>query len=185
MKKTLLIILTIWTLTMYGQNKYNYINFNKFTNIEGTKYVIASIENWEKVKGLKNSYLLFIDTKTGHTNQVEFPNKGYFDKLEQVKIDSLEINKIIVSARTIDLNGKKGIDWKDPKQIIILSIDGKERTQLTDNNLFVRTWVINKQSGSIVIAGYYDTNNNDKYDKSDMNKIVIYDLKTLKLISKI
>ena len=185
MKNISLIIFSIWTLTSYAQNKYDFINFNNFTEIEGTEYVIASIENWEKRKGLKNSYLLFIDTKTGNTNQVDFPNGGYLDKIEQVKINSLEINKIIISARTIDLDGKKGIGWNDPKQIIVLSTSGKERTQLTDNNLFVRTWIINKKSGTIVVAGHYDTNNNGKYDKTDMNEIGIYDLKTLKLISKI
>ncbi len=185
MKNILTIILIVWALTTYGQDKYNYVNFNKLTEVEGTEFVIATIENRGKMEGIKSSYLLFIDTKTGQTNQVEFPKGGYFDKIEQVKIDTLEINKIIVSARTIDLNGKKGIDWNDPKQIIILSINGKERTQLTDSNLFVRTWAINKQSGTIVIAGHYDTNNNGKYDKTDKNEIGIYDLKTLKLISKI
>jgi len=143
------------------------------------------MENWKKGKGLQNNYLLFIDTKTGQANEVEFPNKGYFNKFEQIKIDSLDINKIIVSAKTIDLDGKKGIGWNDPIQIIILSTDGKERTQLTDDKLFVKTWFVNKQSGAIVVAGYYDTNNNGKYDKKDKNEIGIYDLRTLKLISKI
>lgn len=83
------------------------------------------------------------------------------------------------------MDGRKGIDWNDPKQIIILSPDCKVRTQLTDSKLFVRTWTINKQTGTIVITGHYDTNDNNKYDKTDKNEIGVYDLKTLKLISKI
>jgi hypothetical protein len=83
------------------------------------------------------------------------------------------------------LNQKKGIDWEDPMQIIALSTDGKEKTQLTEDRFFVRTWTINKKTGSIVISGYYDTNSNGKYDKTDKNMILIYDLKTLKLITKI
>ena len=63
--------------------------------------------------------------------------------------------------------------------------DGKQKTQLTDNKLFVRTWVVNKKTGTIVITGHYDTNNNGKYDNTDKNEIGIYDLKTLKLISKL
>lgn len=185
MKNILTIILIVWSLITYGQDKYSYVDFNKLSEVEGTEFVIASIENREKMGRNKNSYLLFINTQTGQANQVEFPNGGYIDKIEQVKIDALDINKIIVSARTIDLNGKKGINWNDPKQIIILSTNGKERNQITDNNLFVRTWTINKQSGTIVIAGHYDTNKNGKYDKTDKNEIRIYDLKTLKLLNKI
>jgi len=185
MKNVFLIILTILGITAYGQDKYNYVSFNKLKEVEGTAFVIATIENWGKSDGLKNRYLLFIDTKTGHTNQIDFPNEGYFENIEQVKIDDLGINKIIVSAQTVDLDGKKGIDWNDPKQIIVLSTDGKEKNQLTDSKLFVRTWVVNKKTGTIVITGHYDTNNNGKYDKTDKNEIGIYDLKTLKLINKI
>ena len=185
MKRIFIFLLTTIALTSYGQDKYNYVHFNKLTEVTGTDHVIATIENWGKMEGIKNRYLLFINTRTGQTNQVDFPNEGYFEKMEQIKIDELGINKIIVSAQTVDLDGKKGIDWYDPKQIIILSADGKEKTQLTDSKLFVRTWVVNKNTGTIVITGHYDTNNNNKYDKTDKNEIGIYDLKTLKLISKI
>lgn len=155
------------------------------TEVEGTDYVIASVENWGKIPYAKNKYLLFINTKNGQTKQVDFPSDGYFEKLVHVKIDHLGINQIIISAQTIDLDEKKGIDWNDPKQIIILSPDGQKRTQLTDNKLIVRTWVVNKQTGTLVVTGHYDTNNNNKYDKTDKNEISIYDLKTLKLVSKI
>ena len=185
MKKILIIILTTLTLTTYGQDKYNYVHFNKLTEVVGTEYVIASIENWGKMLETKSRYLLFINTKTGETNQVDFSSDAGIGKLEQVKLDSLDINLIIVSARTVDLDGKNGIDWNDPTQIIILSTDGKTKTQLTDNKFFARTWTVNKLTGTIVVTGHYDTNNNNKYDKTDKNEIHVYDLKTLKLISKI
>jgi len=146
---------------------------------------MATTENWTKGAGLKDRYLLFVDTKTGQANQVEFPNEGYFREIVQVKIDELGINKIIVSAQTVDVDGKNGIDWNDPKQIFVLSTDGKESVQLTDHKFFVRTWVVNKKTGAIVVTGHYDTNNNGKYDKTDKNEILIFDLKTLKLLAKI
>jgi hypothetical protein len=185
MKQLLIFTLTILTLTTYGQDKYNYVHFNKLTEVAGTEYIIASIENRGKMFDTKSRYLLFVNTKTGQSKQVDFPNDGYIEKVEQVKIDSLGINKIIVSAQTIDLDGKNGIDWEDPKQIIILSVDGQEKTQLTDEKFFSRTWIVNKQTGTIVVTGHYDTNNNNKYDKTDKTEIHIYDLRTLKLISKI
>jgi hypothetical protein len=185
MKKLLTIIFATLTLPSFGQDKYNYVDFNKLSEVIGTEYVIASIENWGKMFDTKSRYLLFINTKTGLTKQVDFPNDGYVEKIEQVKLDSLDINKIIVSAQTVDLDGKNGIDWADPKQIIILSTDGQKKTQLTDDKFFSQTWIVNKQTGTITVTGHYDTNNNNKYDKTDKNEIHIYDLQTLKLISKI
>jgi len=185
MRKILLIALAALTLTTYGQDKYNYVHFNKLTEVVGTEYVIASIENWGKMFETKSRYLLFLNTKTGETKQVDFPTDSWTEKLEQIKIDSLGINLIVVSARTVDLDGKSGIDWNDPTQIIVLSLDGKEKTQLTDSKFFVRTWIINKLTGTIVITGHYDTNNNNKYDKTDKNEIHVYDLKELKLINMI
>jgi hypothetical protein len=114
MKNLLLIIIATLAFTTYGQDKNNHVSFNKLTEVEGTEFVIAQIENWGKMEGLKNRYLLFIDTKNGQTNQVDFPNEGYFQKIEQVKIDNLEINCLLISAQTVDLDGKKGIDWNDP-----------------------------------------------------------------------
>jgi hypothetical protein len=168
-----------------AQDKYNYVSFNKLIEVSGTSYVIATIEDRGKLGGVKNRYLLFIDTKTGQSNQVALPKGGYLEKIEQIRIDALGINQILVSAQTVDLNRKAGIDWNDPTQILILSPDGKERTQLTDSSLFVRTWAVNSQTGTLVVTGHYDSNNNGKYDKTDKNEIGIYDLKTLKLIQKI
>lgn len=185
MKKILLIVLTTLALTSYGQDKYNYVHFNKLTEVVGTEFVIASIENWGKSFETKSIYLLFINTQNGETKQVDFPNEAGIRELEQIKIDSLGLNLIVVTARTVDLDGKNGIDWNDPTQIIILSPDGKEKTQLTDSKFFVRTWKVNNLTGTIVVTGHYDSNNNNKYDKTDKNEIHVYDLKTLKLISKI
>jgi hypothetical protein len=185
MRRLTIIVLTLAAVVAYGQDKYNYVHFNKLTEVQGTAYVIASIENLGKMVDTKGKYLLFIDTKTGQSNQIDFPSDGYIEKIEQVKIDTLGINKIIVFARTVDLNNKNGVDWVDPKQIIILSTDGKEKIQLTDSKLFVRTWTVNRQSGVVVVTGHYDSNNNNKYDKVDKNEILIYDLKNLRLVKKI
>lgn len=185
MKQLLTITFTFLSFLSFGQDKYNYVHFNKITEVTGTEYVIASIDDMGKMLETKSKYLLFINTLTDETIQVDFPKDASIGKLEQVKIDSLEINLIIVEARTIDLNGKNGIDWNDPTQIIILHPYGKQKTQLTEDNFFVRSWAVNKLTGTIVITGHYDTNNNNKYDKSDKNEIHIYDLKTLQLKRKI
>lgn len=185
MKRLLTAFFLIIALNSYGQDKYNYIHFNKLTEVAGTEYVIASVEDRGKMFDIKNRYLLFINSETGETNQVDFSGDANIRKIEQIKIDTLGINLIVVEARTVDLDGKKGIDWNDPTQIIIISPDGKQKTQLTESRFFVRTWVVNQLAGTIVVTGHYDTNNNNKYDKTDKSEIHIYDLKTLTLKSKI
>lgn len=185
MKLLLTVIFTVSINCLLGQDKISQEYFNKLTEIQGTEYVIATIDHPSKIFSFKGNYLLFINTKTGQTKKISFPKDGYMNHIEQVKIDSLDINRIIVSARTVDLDGKSGIEWGDPMQILILSIDGQEMTQLTDNKFFSRTYMVNKQTGRIVVTGYFDSNNNNKLDKKDQGEIHIYDLRTLKLISKL
>jgi hypothetical protein len=107
MKQIFITILSIFTLTSYGQDKNNYTHFNKLTEVEGTDYVIASVENWGKIPDAKNKYLLFINTKNGQTKQVDFPSDGYFEKLEQVKIDHLGINQLLFQPKLLILTKKR------------------------------------------------------------------------------
>ncbi|WP_207424912.1 hypothetical protein [Desertivirga brevis] len=184
MKTYLFLLLTFLATTTIAQDKNNYVWFNKLSDLEGTDYVIATLDNRNKI-ATKNSLLLFINTKTGESKKIDFPKSGYIDKIEQIKIDKFNLNKVIIAAKTVNLDGNKSIDWTDPMQIIVLSTDGTEKVLITDDKFFVRTWVINKQTGIIVITGHYDTNNNGKYDKSDKNQIILYDLNIMKTTGRI
>lgn len=183
--KLLLSLLLLLALSSRGQDKYNQVQFNKLTEIAGSSYVIATMQNAGKVATANNQYLLFINTANGKTAQVDFPKDSDIEKIDQIKLDSLGIHYVIVCAQTVDLNGKQGVDWNDPTQIFVLSIDGQERKQLTEDNFFVRTWLVNRQTGRMVITGHYDSNGNGKYDNTDKNQLLIYDLKTLKLVNRI
>lgn len=184
MKNLLLILLTIFSINVFGQKSLS-TTFNKLLEVENTPYFIVEADNSSKAQSRRQSYLLFINTENGTSNRVDFENLGYYMDVKQVKIDELNINTIIVSAKTIDLDGKKGINWADPTQIFVISIDGKNKTRLTERHFFTKTWVINKHAGTVVVTGYYDLNRNGKNDESEMNEIQIYDLKTLKLLHKI
>ncbi|WP_111309942.1 hypothetical protein [Confluentibacter sediminis] len=184
MRKLLILLLVSISGITFGQDKYNYVSFDKLTEVKGTDYVIASIENRGKIE-TKSKYLLFIDTKDGKTKQIDLPKDSYIMSVEQILIEELDISKVILVAKTINLDGDKEIDWSDPQQIFILSTDGESKTQLTEDRFFVRTWTTNEKTGTITITGHYDTNSNGKYDKIDKNEILIYDLKTMKLRTKI
>ncbi|MBS0425457.1 MAG: hypothetical protein JSR71_13840 [Proteobacteria bacterium] len=179
------IFLYLLTLTTaFAQDKTNYVHYNKLIDLKGTDYVVATVSYYGKGFSSNGKYLLFINTKTGEHQQADFPKDSYTDQIEQVKIDKLNLNVVVVSANTVDLDGKHGVDWNDPKQVILFSTDGKQRTQITDDKFFVQTWTVNNETGRVVITGHYDTNDNGKYDKTDKNEIVIYDLLTMKVISK-
>jgi hypothetical protein len=179
------IIFLISSTFAFAQDKTNYVHYNKLIELKGTEYVLATVENMGKMFSSNGKYLLFINTKNGQSKQIDFPKDAQIRKVEQIKIDSLGINKVIVVANTVNLDNDKSIDWHDPTQIIILSTDGKDKVQLTEDKFFVSTWTTNSQTATIVVTGHYDSNNNGKYDKTDKNEVVIYDLKTLKLIARI
>ena len=184
MRKLLILLMVSISIFAIGQDKYNYVSFDKLTEVKGTEYVIASIENRGKIE-TKSKYLLFINTRDGKTKQIYLPKDSYIRKVEQIQIEQLDINKIILVAKTINLDGDKEIDWSDPQQIFILSTDGEVKTQLTDDSFFVRSWTVNEMTGTITVTGHFDSNSNGKYDKTDKNEILIYDLKTTELRKKI
>lgn len=185
MKYFFITFLTLFSISLFGQDKYNYVHYNKLIELKGTDFVIATIENLGKMQTINGKYLLFIDTKTGRSKQIDFPKDAYIQTIEQVKLDSLAINAVVVVANTVNLDGSKSIGWNDPTQIILFSPDGQEKIQLTEDKYFLSTWIINRNAGTIVTTGYYDSNNNGKHDKTDKNEILVYDLKTKKLITRI
>lgn len=173
-------MLTILLVKISGaQDKTTYVFYNKLTELQGTEFVMAAVDNMFKLSRESTS-LLFINTVTGEHNELIFARDASIHKIEQVKLDSFHINKILIAASTLNLDGNKGIDWNDPTQLIVCSTDGTEKMQITQDKFFVRTWVVNRKTGIIVITGHYDSNENGKYDKADVNQIVLFDLKTMK-----
>ena len=181
MKQIFVILSTLAILTTSGQDKTTFLSYNKLMELQGTDYVVASVENSTKLS-TESKYLLFINTRTGDSKEIDFPKDAFIEKIEQVKIDSLHINIVLVSATTVNLDGNKSIDWNDPKQVIVCATDGTGKVQVTEDRFFVRTWVVNRQTGVIVITGQLDTNNNGKYDRKDKSQIVLYDLKKMALV---
>ncbi len=186
MKKTLTIAvaLNLLMFSSFAQVGKLFASYNKLTEITGTDYVLASVESWTKVRAEDDRRLLFINTRNGEQKQIDFPQDAAIEKIEQVRLDTLNINKVLVTARTINLNNSRSIDWYDPKQVIVFTPDGKQQTQITSDDFFVNHWMINRQTGVIVVAGRKDTNKNRKLDKDDQPEILLYDLKEMKQLVK-
>lgn len=127
MKPILIFLFSILTISAYGQDKYNYIYTKKPIELKGTEYVLSRVENWGKMFVVQNQYLLFINTQNGQSKKVDFPKECRIQRVEQIEIDSLQINKIIVMANTLNLDNSKHLDGGDPMQIFLLSINGEEK----------------------------------------------------------
>lgn len=172
-------------LNVFGQDKPGYIQYNKLIEVKGTGYVIASVENHGKLFSIKGEHLLFINTKTGQSRQTDFPADAQINRVELIKTDSLDATMVLVVAKTASTNGNKTISWSDPNQVFLFAPDGQRLAQLTENGFFASTWIVNKLTGAIVVTGHYDTNKNGEYDKTDKHEVLIFDLKSYKLIAKI
>jgi len=175
MKKLLLLILISLCVSVHGQEKKLQSRFNRLQTIKGTEFVIASMVNYGKFLKTSDS-LMIINSKSGQTTPVRFSQKVNVNKIKQVRIDSMGINYLIVTAQTMK-NGKSIFNYQ--AKLFLISADGLTVRQLTDDNYFTSDWVVNKQTGSLVITGQTDVNKNGKLDYSDKNEILIFDLKTL------
>ncbi|MBS1771408.1 MAG: hypothetical protein JST82_01020 [Bacteroidetes bacterium] len=173
-------------ITASAQKKIDYTHYDKLIEVEGTDYVYATTEHIISKGGGSGSTgsLMFINTHTGETNPVDFPLGSDISSVHQLKYDSLHINKMLVIARTVDLNDKSGINYNDPSQVIIVSADGKQKTVLTADGFFTRYWNVYPKYGTIVIIGYYDSNENGRLDRTDKSEVMVYDLKNMKILSK-
>lgn len=173
--------LTLLSTAIYSQKK-NLSFYNRLQEVEGTDYFVATYEDYNKIATITSSHLVFINTRTGGKTTVEFGKDADVGKVEQVKLDSLEINRLIVVAY-YNYENKRFLDARErPRNIFILSTDGKENIKVTEDGFYPGPWAVNKRTGAIVITGYYDINKNGKHDDEDKNDILIFDLKTLKKI---
>ncbi|PWV55603.1 hypothetical protein [Chitinophaga sp. S165] len=175
------LLFSILAIPAYGQDKYAYLNSGIPMELKGTEYVLSRFEYGGKKSSVQ--YLLFINTRNGQFKRIDFPDNGRIQSTVQIKIDSLQINKIMMAIHST--NDDKHFNWVYPTQLFLFSIDGKEKVALTEERFFARTWEINNTTGSIVVTGYYDINGNHEHDASDEFQMLLYDLKTAKLISKI
>lgn len=176
------LVLTLLSTTMYSQ-KTNLSYYNKLQQVVGTEYLIATYEDYSKKwMTVTTNYLLFVNTSNGEKTSVELGKDAFVERIDQIIVDSLGINKVLVYVYT-HYDDKRFMDMRDrPRYVLILSTDGKEKTRITEEGFYPGSWAVNNLTGAVVITGYYDLNKNGKHDDDDKNDILIYDLKTLKKI---
>ena len=185
MKRYLLILFCLASFSMYGQVIFELTSFNKLVDVKGSDYMIALEVNTNSLGDVNSMSIMFINTVTGEGKIADIAKEYIIQDFKQVKIDSLEINTVLVTVRMFDLDLNGRINAKDPITLVSVGVNGEKKEIITSKNFSVRVWEVNEKNGTVVISGYYDNDRNGRYDPYEKNEILIYDLKTYKLLYKI
>lgn len=184
MKKSVLFLILLASVFSYGQRNIEMVSFNRLVEVVGTNNMIALEVTTNNIGDINSMSILFINTETGEGKIADIANEYIIQDFKQVRIDSLNINTVLVTARMYDLDLNGRINSKDPVTLLSVGLDGNSITIITPKTYNVRVWGINEKTGTITVAGYYDSNRNGRYDAVEKNEIQIYSLKTYKLIYK-
>uniref|UniRef100_UPI0039A4D295 hypothetical protein n=1 Tax=Ornithobacterium rhinotracheale TaxID=28251 RepID=UPI0039A4D295 len=179
MKKSVFSIVLLFVFSLaFGQKNNNYLEISLEKDIEGTDFVLGERYFDKKIDVSDDKILYFINATNGEMHEVNFGEKINV-KVEQIKIDSLNINTLI--AKTYLSNKLTRVK----SSLYLLSTDGREMQKIVDDDFCVKKFVLNKNTGNLVIKGFRDVNENGKIDKNDKEQILIYSLKHKKQISLI
>ena len=184
MRTLLFALLVFCNFSVNAQEKKGHVSYNKLVEVSGTDYVIASFDNYHK-KGIVGRHILFINTRTGFSRQVDLGERQYLQSIEQIKIDSIGVNRIVVVVGIYRSENEKDLVIDSWRRILVFSPDGSETLGSEGTIHFANHWLTNNQTGSLVITGYTDSDGDGRHDQTDKNEILVYDLKNMKIISKI
>lgn len=181
--KRLSSLFTVMLLSCSAQGFGIYSLFDRFLALKDSNYIVADV-SYVNDLGERKLRLLFINTESQSAQKVDFPGISWMREFHQIRINELGINALIVSA-SLSESSTGGPAPAEQDQIWIVSLNGQQRTLLTDPGFYAGSWMVNQHVGTLVVHGYYDLNSNRKRDKADREVLQIYDLKTLKLIHRV
>lgn len=180
--RILFFLLFLNWLPVFSQNRITYKNTDEIVEIKGSDYAV--VQQRVNLKGLYHSEnLVFINTKNNTKKHVYFEKGTVIYNIDHIKIDKLDINKIIVKAKTFKQRERKQ-GHKAPSQLYTFSIDGTNKKKITPNNFYTSEWNINTKTGVLLITGIVDIDNNGRYSKEDKHSMFLYNLVTEKVVIK-
>ncbi|MCB0696658.1 MAG: hypothetical protein KDC07_04805 [Chitinophagaceae bacterium] len=181
--RTLFFFLCLFvSMYSFGQAKHSYVTYNKLVELNGTDYVLASVEDHHKMR-VGSRHILFVNAKNGEHKQIDFAKDEYITNIEQIILDSIGVNRVVVTIGKFNTDKDKDANWGDAKRLVVLSTDGKQ--MLTEETHFATGWILKKQTGTIVITGYEDSDKSGTHDKNDQPQVIIYDLRKMTILAKI
>ena len=92
--------------------------------------------------------------------------------MNQIKVDKIGINRVLGFGRIVDTKVTSGLGALGTLQILLFSLDGKEKVLLGEKGVDVSSWAVNEITGTITLFGHSMMGGESMID--------VYDLKTLK-----
>ena len=137
--------------------------------IEGSDFVVVPFNNFLKA-GNQDSGLKFVNTKNGSVRVETFEGDSNIRLLEQVRIDSLQINEIMVLTQKVSVSkGKADLG----STLMLFTADGK----LLKKNVFAKTVtsvINNKRTGKLLLV----SSELAKGPRENPDVLYLYDLAT-------
>ncbi len=171
MRHLLFTLMIFATSISCAKDKQSYMSYSSIYDIKGTDNVVISLTHYNEAHNTRHSFL-FMNVLNGKEKQIDFPENTYPGTVEQVKLDDLNINKIIFLPRSSERAEKKFAKSHASNRMIICTTDGDDVKQITDEGYYIQNWKINEKNGIIVITGYHT--------ETRRNEIILFDLKKMK-----
>jgi|GEM_PF-4121518 len=150
-------------------------NHNVLQTIEDSSLVIAFSKNYTKVQGQKENKLLFIDTKSDVSKELDFSSIGTIAKIEtNIKTLYKESRFILVEVTS---NAQKILPKASGfiRELYLIKLSTYEITKLSSDNFNLLSWVINEDTNTLV---FLEKENGQKNANATVQKIVTIKLET-------
>lgn len=150
-------------------------NYNVLQTIENSSFVITFSKNYTKVQGQKENKLLFIDTKSDLSKELDFSSIGTIAKIEtSIKNQYKESRFILVE---VVANGEKALPKASGfiRELYLIKLSTFEIIKLSSNNFNLSSWVINEDTNTLVLL---EKENGQHSANATAQKIVTIKLET-------
>jgi hypothetical protein len=149
-------------------------SFRSLQNIESTDFTVTYTANYSKIATNKEeSKIVFINTKTGQTQEVNLSKKTNLRKI----ITNNDANYL--GSKFVVLECYSEVEKTLPKasnsvnELYLITLNDFKLVKISSSNFTIRDWVINNETKKIV---FIEQENGIKDLSGEVQKIMIFDL---------
>jgi hypothetical protein len=169
------IIYLLFIVFSANAQKSDALYLNDLQTIDNTSFVVSVSQNHSKLGDERSSKLVFINTETGITNEVEFPKDSNVHKVfTTVTSKYLNTDFILVEAsRRVEKTLPKANNVS--RELFLIKLDTFKVVKLSTANFSLISWVINNNTNTLVVL---ERENGFRNGYSSVQKIVTIKLET-------
>lgn len=179
MRITSIIIILLGTTALFAQAPKNN-SYTRLQNIDGTP-MVASIMRTNIDGVFRNNSIMFLNTGTGISNQLDLPTDVDIVELFTNNEGHSNGEKFVLIQSNL-LSDKKASYMINHQSLFICDSNGKGMKRLTNEDVFLVDWLVNTHTNTLVINTRMDSNFNGKMDNEDPSHIKVVDLNTMEIL---